>query len=89
MEGLDFIDMYVVGFLSAVGVTNQRETTLVWDKETGEPLYNAIGWCIMDLSQQVSHVFGSVCLSVCEQNYRKTTVLIFIKPTWKFVALIM
>lgn len=28
---------------SAIGVTNQRETTLVWDKETGEPLYNAIG----------------------------------------------
>lgn len=28
---------------SAVGVTNQRETTLVWDKDTGEPLYNAIG----------------------------------------------
>lgn len=27
----------------AIGVTNQRETTLVWDKETGEPLYNAIG----------------------------------------------
>uniref|UniRef100_A0A8C2GLT3 glycerol kinase n=1 Tax=Cyprinus carpio TaxID=7962 RepID=A0A8C2GLT3_CYPCA len=29
--------------IKAVGVTNQRETTLVWDKETGEPLYNAIG----------------------------------------------
>uniref|UniRef100_A0A8C2GEM9 glycerol kinase n=1 Tax=Cyprinus carpio TaxID=7962 RepID=A0A8C2GEM9_CYPCA len=28
--------------IKAVGVTNQRETTLVWDKETGEPLYNAI-----------------------------------------------
>lgn len=28
---------------AAIGVTNQRETTLVWDKETGEPLYNAIG----------------------------------------------
>lgn len=26
----------------AVGVTNQRETTLVWDKITGKPLYNAI-----------------------------------------------
>lgn len=26
----------------AIGVTNQRETTLVWDKYTGEPLYNAI-----------------------------------------------
>lgn len=28
----------------AVGVTNQRETTIVWDKETGLPLYNAIVW---------------------------------------------
>ncbi|MGJ7457058.1 glycerol kinase GlpK [Halomonas sp. RA08-2] len=27
-----------------VGITNQRETTLVWDRETGEPLYNAIVW---------------------------------------------
>jgi glycerol kinase len=27
-----------------VGITNQRETTVVWDKETGEPLYNAIVW---------------------------------------------
>uniref|UniRef100_A0A3B5MQ61 Carbohydrate kinase FGGY N-terminal domain-containing protein n=1 Tax=Xiphophorus couchianus TaxID=32473 RepID=A0A3B5MQ61_9TELE len=32
-----------VSRIKAVGVTNQRETTLVWDKETGEPLYNAIG----------------------------------------------
>uniref|UniRef100_A0AAY4BCD7 Probable glycerol kinase n=1 Tax=Denticeps clupeoides TaxID=299321 RepID=A0AAY4BCD7_9TELE len=29
--------------IKAIGVTNQRETTLVWDKETGLPLYNAIG----------------------------------------------
>lgn len=28
----------------AIGITNQRETTLVWDKATGEPLYNAIVW---------------------------------------------
>lgn len=28
----------------AIGVTNQRETTLVWDKETGKPIYNAIVW---------------------------------------------
>lgn len=28
----------------AIGITNQRETTLVWDKITGEPLYNAIVW---------------------------------------------
>ncbi|XP_055068991.1 glycerol kinase 3 isoform X3 [Misgurnus anguillicaudatus] len=36
--------------IKAIGVTNQRETTLVWDKETGEPLYNAILW--LDLRTQ-------------------------------------
>jgi len=30
--------------LSAIGITNQRETTVVWDKNTGAPLYNAIVW---------------------------------------------
>ncbi|WP_394199454.1 glycerol kinase GlpK [Litoreibacter albidus] len=30
--------------IAAIGITNQRETTLVWDKTTGEPVYNAIVW---------------------------------------------
>ena len=30
--------------IRAVGITNQRETTVVWDKETGKPIYNAIVW---------------------------------------------
>ena len=30
--------------LKAIGVTNQRETTLIWDRETGKPVYNAIVW---------------------------------------------
>jgi glycerol kinase len=30
--------------ISAVGITNQRETTIVWDRKTGKPLYNAIVW---------------------------------------------
>jgi len=30
--------------IEAVGITNQRETTVVWDKNTGEPIYNAIVW---------------------------------------------
>ncbi len=30
--------------LAALGITNQRETTLVWDRETGKPVYNAIVW---------------------------------------------
>ena len=30
--------------IAAIGITNQRETTIVWDAETGEPVYNAIVW---------------------------------------------
>jgi len=30
--------------VTAIGITNQRETTVVWDRETGEPVYNAIVW---------------------------------------------
>src|SRR4051795_8482649 len=32
------------GDLRAIGITNQRETTVVWDRETGEPIHNAIVW---------------------------------------------
>ncbi len=37
-SGLDGTD------LAAIGITNQRETTVVWDKHTGKPIYNAIVW---------------------------------------------
>lgn len=37
-KGLD------TGDISSIGITNQRETTIIWDKETGEPVYNAIVW---------------------------------------------
>lgn len=30
--------------IAAIGITNQRETSIVWDKNTGEPIYNAIVW---------------------------------------------
>ena len=30
--------------ISAIGITNQRETTILWDKQTGEPVFNAIVW---------------------------------------------
>ena len=37
-EGLTFED------IDSIGITNQRETAIVWDKNTGEPVYNAIVW---------------------------------------------
>ena len=30
--------------VAAIGITNQRETTIVWDRETGEPVHNAVVW---------------------------------------------
>lgn len=32
------------GSVAAIGITNQRETTILWDRETGKPVYNAIVW---------------------------------------------
>jgi glycerol kinase len=32
------------GSVAAIGITNQRETTILWDRKTGEPVYNAIVW---------------------------------------------
>jgi len=40
-EAISHID---INQLSAIGITNQRETTVVWNKTTGKPLYNAIVW---------------------------------------------
>lgn len=48
-----FIDSNIKpGQVEAIGITNQRETTVVWDKETGRPVYNAIVW----QSRQTSHI---------------------------------
>ena len=33
-----------VGSIAAIGITNQRETAIVWDRKTGDPVYNAIVW---------------------------------------------
>lgn len=38
--------------IAAIGITNQRETTIVWDKKTGEPVYNAIVWQDKRTSEQ-------------------------------------
>jgi len=40
--------------LAAIGITNQRETTLVWERETGKPIHNAIVWQDMRVADQVA-----------------------------------
>ena len=43
MEAITQADI-AVRDIAAIGITNQRETTVVWDKTTGRPIYNAIVW---------------------------------------------
>ncbi len=42
--------------IAAVGITNQRETTVVWNKESGEPVYNAIVWQCRRTSQRCKNL---------------------------------
>ncbi|KAL0114613.1 hypothetical protein PUN28_011723 [Cardiocondyla obscurior] len=44
----------------AIGITNQRETTVVWDSVTGEPLYNAIGWLDMRTASIVDDILNGI-----------------------------
>lgn len=45
--------------VAAIGLTNQRETLIVWDKETGKPLYNAIIWCDNRNAEIVSNLIST------------------------------
>lgn len=59
--------------IESIGITNQRETTLIWDKETGEPLYNAIVW----QCRRTAPLVESVCAKEGVADYiRQTTGLI-------------
>ena len=48
--------------IAAIGITNQRETTVVWNKETGEPVYNAIVW-------QDQHEPAALCDQVSRRSH--------------------
>lgn len=52
--------------IAAIGITNQRETTVIWDRKTGEPIYNAIVWqdrrtaefCVNLKAQELEQTFN-------------------------------
>ncbi|MGY4876435.1 glycerol kinase GlpK [Vreelandella aquamarina] len=50
--------------IAGVGITNQRETTIVWDRHTGKPLYNAIVWQDRRTSE--------ICETLRDQGYTET-----------------
>ena len=57
--------------IAAVGVTNQRETTIIWDKNIGEPIYNAIVW----QCRRTSEMCDKLRADGLEEYIRKTTGL--------------
>lgn len=42
--------------IAAIGITNQRETTIVWEKATGKPVYNAIVWQCRRTAEKVEEL---------------------------------
>ncbi|GHV66694.1 glycerol kinase [Spirochaetia bacterium] len=58
--------------IAAIGVTNQRETTILWDKKTGRPIYNAIVW----QCRRTSAIVDDLVKQGLGDHIRKTTGLV-------------
>ncbi|MDU2066392.1 MAG: glycerol kinase GlpK, partial [Sporomusaceae bacterium] len=58
--------------IAAIGITNQRETTVVWDKNTGKPVYNAIVW----QSRQTAEICDDIKKRGLEPMIREKTGLV-------------
>ncbi|MER2116331.1 MAG: FGGY family carbohydrate kinase, partial [Solibacillus isronensis] len=58
--------------IEGIGITNQRETTVVWDKNTGEPVYNAIVW----QSRQTAEICDSLKEAGHNELFRNKTGLL-------------
>ncbi len=58
--------------IAAIGITNQRETTIVWDRKTGEPVYHAIVW----QCRRTAEYCDSLKKKGLVESYRKKTGLV-------------
>ena len=58
--------------IAAIGITNQRETTVLWDKNTGEPIYNAIVW----QCRRTSSIVDSLVVAGNSEMIRSKTGLV-------------
>ncbi len=54
--------------IAAIGITNQRETTIVWDKRTGVPIYNAIVWQDRRTSELCDELKAKGCAEAIQQK---------------------
>ena len=68
-EAIKYIN---VSEIACIGITNQRETTILWDKNTGKPVYNAIVW----QSRQTSDICDDLKKSGLEPYIKENTGLV-------------
>ena len=66
-EALDYAEVES-NQIAAIGVTNQRETTIVWNKTTGQPVYNAIVWQCRRTSETVDELKKEYCVVIKEKT---------------------
>ena len=59
--------------VAAIGITNQRETTILWDKATGRPVYNAIVW----QCRRTADIVDSLVRQGLTDHIRNTTCLLY------------
>jgi len=57
--------------IAAIGITNQRETTIVWDRKTGEPVYHAIVWQCRRTADMKEELIGKYP-DIADKAYHKT-----------------
>lgn len=76
-----------VADIRAVGVTNQRETTIVWDRATGEPLHNAIVWLDMRTASTVDELLDTVPNKTRNKNYLQPLCGLPLSPYFSAVKL--
>ncbi|MEG2038075.1 MAG: glycerol kinase GlpK, partial [Ruthenibacterium sp.] len=58
--------------IAAIGITNQRETTILWDRDTGRPIYNAIVW----QCRRTAPIVDDLVQQGLEKHIRETTGLV-------------
>lgn len=63
LAGLTYSD------IAGIGITNQRETTVIWDKNTGKPIYNAIVWQCRRTSERIDRMKSD---GMCDKVRQKT-----------------
>ena len=71
--------------IAAIGITNQRETTIVWDRDTGEPVCHAIVWQCRRTSEYCDALKAQVSTAIATIEGNKCTVC-FSNDAEKFTA---